>query len=150
VVYEPCLMTRWAQRRASPRPYYVRDELALSFQATHRQTIGLLDKGGRMQGFPPERGPFVGRDIGMAWLRSLCSEADLALGLLLSICLGAIVGFIIDHHLGHLIFRSAAGAAILLLYLAAYSVSAVCMVGLPQGLVVVAVFVWSIILSSAL
>ena len=86
----------------------------------------------------------------MASLRSFLSEADLVLGLILSICLGSIVGFVIDHHLGRLIFSSAVGATILLVYIASYSISAMWMVGFPQGLVVVAVFVWSIILSSAL
>jgi hypothetical protein len=85
----------------------------------------------------------------MTSLRAFFSEADLALGLILSICLGSIVGFIIDHHLGRLIFSSAVGVSIILVYIASYSISAMWMVGFPQGLVVVAVFVWSIILSSA-
>jgi hypothetical protein len=86
----------------------------------------------------------------MVSLRAFVKDIDLAFGLVLSLCLGFIVGFVIDHHLGHLMFSSAVGATLVLIYLVSYSLSAIWMVGLPQGLVVVAVFVWSIILGSAL
>lgn len=86
----------------------------------------------------------------MTSLRSLFSETDLVFGLILSVCLGSSVGFVMDHHLSRLIVSSGLGATILLLYLVSYSISAIWMVGLPQGLVVVAAFVWSILLSSAL
>lgn len=86
----------------------------------------------------------------MAWLRGLVDDTDLVFGLLLSICLGALVGFVMDHPLGHLIYRSAIGVIVLLMYLLSYCIGAIWLVGLQQGLVVVMVFVWCILLSSAL
>jgi hypothetical protein len=72
---------------------------------------------------------------------------DLVLGLGLSVILGSVVGLTMSHPLGHLILGSGLGVVFLLTYGASYSVGAIWMMGAQQGLVVVSVFVWCIILS---
>jgi hypothetical protein len=86
----------------------------------------------------------------MAWVRSLVNDTDLVFGLMLSICLGSLVGLVVDHPLGQVIYSSATGAVVLLAYLVSYCIGVVWLVGMQQGLVIVTVFVWCIILSSAL
>jgi hypothetical protein len=86
----------------------------------------------------------------MTWVRRLFHDTDLVFGIMLSICLGSLVGLVVDHPLGRLIYSSAMGAIILLTYLLSYCLAAIWLVGLQQGLVIVSVFVWCIILSSAL
>jgi hypothetical protein len=52
--------------------------------------------------------------------------------------------------LGHLILGSTLGVIFLLTYMASYSLGAIWMMGPQQGLIVVSVFVWWVILSSRL
>jgi hypothetical protein len=82
------------------------------------------------------------------WVRSLLNNIDLALGLMLSVVLGSVVGFVMSHPLGHLMLGSALGVIFLLTYMASYSLGAIWMMGTQQGLIVVSVFVWCMILSS--
>jgi hypothetical protein len=89
-----------------------------------------------------------GERFEMRWVRQLLSNADLGLGLGLSIILGSAVGFAMSHPLGHLILGSVVGVIFLLIYVASYSLGAIWMMGAQQGLIVVSVFVWSVILSS--
>jgi hypothetical protein len=86
----------------------------------------------------------------VAWTRFLVHEIDLACGLGLSVCLGVILGLIIGHPLGRLICGSAIGVTVLVLYVLSYSIGTIWMIGMRQGLVVVTVFVWCTLLSSAL
>jgi hypothetical protein len=84
----------------------------------------------------------------MMWLYQLVKNTDLALGLVLSIILGSIVGLTMSHPLGHLLFGSALGVIFLVIYVGSYSLGAIWMMGAQQGLLVVSAFVWCIILSS--
>ena len=84
----------------------------------------------------------------MKWVRHLLTNIDLALGLVLSIVLGSVVGLAMSHPLGHLILGSALGVIFLLTYMVSYSAGAIWMMGAQQGLIVVSVFVWCVILSS--
>jgi hypothetical protein len=84
----------------------------------------------------------------MRWARYLLNNIDLALGLVLSVVLGSVVGLAMSHPLGHLIFGSALGVIFLLTYIMSYSLGAIWMMGAQQGLIVVSVFVWCVILSS--
>ena len=84
----------------------------------------------------------------MVWARHLLNNIDLALGLVLSVVLGSVVGLAMSHPLGHLIFGSALGVIFLLTYIMSYSLGAIWMMGAQQGLIVVSVFVWCVILSS--
>jgi hypothetical protein len=84
----------------------------------------------------------------MTWARHLVKNTDLALGLVLSIVLGSVMGLAMSHPLGHLIFGSALGVIFLLTYIMSYSLGAIWMMGAQQGLIVVSVFVWCVILSS--
>jgi hypothetical protein len=86
----------------------------------------------------------------MTWLCGLIGETDLVLGLVLSICLGVVLGLVIGHPLGRLICSSVIGVTVLLLYVLSYSIGAIWMIGMQQGLVVVTVFVWCMLLSTAL
>jgi hypothetical protein len=99
---------------------------------------------------PSISAPVIRGDMHMTALHSLFNEADLTFGLLLSVCLGSILGLIMDQHLGHLIFGSAVGVLLVLLYFVSYSLSVLWMAGLRHGVIMVTVFVWSIILSVAL
>jgi hypothetical protein len=92
--------------------------------------------------------PWKGERLAMEWVRQLVNNTDLALGLVLSIVLGSVVGLAMSHPLGHLILGSALGVIFLLIYVASYSLGAIWMMGAQQGLIVVSVFVWCIILSS--
>jgi hypothetical protein len=83
----------------------------------------------------------------MWWIRPCITHADLALGLLLSVVLGSVVGLTISHPLGHLLFGSALGAIFLVAYALGFAFGAIRMMGAQQGLVVVCTFVWCIILS---
>jgi hypothetical protein len=89
-----------------------------------------------------------GELLAMWWVRQLLNNTDLALGLVLSVVLGSVVGLAMSHPLGHLILGSVLGVMFLLIYVASYSVGAIWMMGTQQGLLVVSVFVWCIILSS--
>jgi hypothetical protein len=80
--------------------------------------------------------------------RHLLNNIDLALGLVLSVVLGSVVGLAMSHPLGHLILGSALGVIFLLTYVASYSLGAIWMMGTQQGLIVVSVFVWCVILSA--
>jgi hypothetical protein len=91
----------------------------------------------------PQREQFT-----MKWVRHLLTNTDLALGLVLSIVLGSVVGLAMSHPLGHLILGSALGVIFLLTYMVSYSAGAIWMMGAQQGLIVVSVFVWCVILSS--
>jgi hypothetical protein len=84
----------------------------------------------------------------MRWVRQVLNNTDLALGLVLSVVLGSVVGFAMSHPLGHLLMGSALGVMFLLIYVASYSLGAIWMMGAQQGLLVVSVFVWCVILSS--
>jgi hypothetical protein len=84
----------------------------------------------------------------MRWVRQLLNNTDLALGLVLSVILGSVVGLAMSHPLAHLILGSALGVIFLLTYVASYSLGAIWMMGAQQGLIVVSVFVWCMILSS--
>jgi hypothetical protein len=84
----------------------------------------------------------------MRLVRQLVNNADLALGLVLSVVLGSVVGLAMSHPLGHLILGSALGVMLLFIYVASYSLGTIWMMGAQQGLLVVSVFVWCIILSS--
>jgi hypothetical protein len=84
----------------------------------------------------------------MWWVRQLLNNTDLALGLVLSVVLGSVVGLAMSHPLGHLILGSALGVIFLFTYVGSYSLGAIWMMGAQQGLIVVSVFVWCIILSS--
>jgi hypothetical protein len=84
----------------------------------------------------------------MGWLRQVLNNTDLALGLVLSVVLGSVVGLALSHPLGHLIMGSALGVMFLLIYVASYSLGAIWMMGAQQGLLVVSIFVWCVILSS--
>jgi hypothetical protein len=84
----------------------------------------------------------------MKWARHLLNNTDLALGLVLSVVLGSVVGLAMSHPLGHLILGSALGVIFLLTYMVSYSFGAIWMMGAQQGLLVVSVFVWCVILSS--
>lgn len=84
----------------------------------------------------------------MTWARYLLNNIDLALGLVLSIVLGSVVGLAMSHPLGHLILGSVLGVIFLLTYIMSYSLGAIWMMGAQQGLIVVSVFVWCVILSS--
>jgi hypothetical protein len=88
--------------------------------------------------------------MSMAWIRSAVRETDLIFGLVLSTCLGFLVGFVMGHPLGRLIYGSTIGATILCIYFASYSVGAIWLVGVQKGLLLMAVLVWCIILSSVL
>lgn len=70
----------------------------------------------------------------MVWMRSLVHETDLTFGLVLSICLGIILGLLMGHPLGQLICGSAVGVAVFLLYVLSYSIGAIWMIGMQQGL----------------
>jgi hypothetical protein len=85
----------------------------------------------------------------MAWFRAVALENDLTLGLGLSVCLGVFLGVLMGHPLGRLICGSAVGVTVLLLYVLSYSIGTIWMIGMQQGLVVVTVFVWCMLLSSA-
>jgi hypothetical protein len=89
-----------------------------------------------------------GERVEMGWLHQLLNHIDLALGLMLSVILGSVVGLAMSHPLGHLIWGSALGVMFLLTYMASYSLGAIWMMGAQQGLLVVSVFVWCVILSS--
>jgi hypothetical protein len=84
----------------------------------------------------------------MAWVGHLLDNVDLALGLMLSVVLGSVVGLAMSHPLGHLILGSALGVIFLLAYMVSYSLGAIWMMGTQQGLIVVSVFIWCVILSS--
>jgi hypothetical protein len=84
----------------------------------------------------------------IGWVRQLLNNTDLTLGLALSVVLGSAVGFAMSHPLGHLILGSALGVIFLLTYMVSYSLGAIWMMGAQQGLIVVSVFVWCVILSS--
>jgi hypothetical protein len=84
----------------------------------------------------------------MWWVRQLLNNTDLALGLVLSVVLGSVVGLAMSHPLGHLILGSALGVIFLFTYVGSYSLGAIWMMGAQQGLIVVSVFVWCIILIS--
>ena len=84
----------------------------------------------------------------MRWVRPILHNIDLTLGLLLSVVLGSVVGLAMSHPLGHLIMGSALGVSFLLAYMASYSLGAIWMMGAQQGLIVVSVFIWCMILSS--
>jgi hypothetical protein len=84
----------------------------------------------------------------MSWVRQLLNNTDLALGLVLSVVLASVIGLAMSHPLGHLILGSALGVIFLLTYMASYSLGAIWMMGTQQGLIVVSVFVWCVILSS--
>jgi hypothetical protein len=84
----------------------------------------------------------------MSWVRQVLNHTDLALGLVLSVVLGLVIGLAMSHPLGHLILGSALGVILLLTYMASYSLGAIWMMGTQQGLIVVSVFVWCVILSS--
>jgi hypothetical protein len=84
----------------------------------------------------------------MGWAHYLVNNIDLALGLVLSVVLGSVVGLALSHPLGHLMLGSALGVFFLLTYMASYSLGAIWMMGTQQGLIVVSVFVWCVILSS--
>ena len=84
----------------------------------------------------------------IGWVRQLLNNTDLALGLALSVVLGSVVGFAMSHPLGHVILGSALGVIFLLTYMVSYSLGAIWMMGAQQGLIVVSVFVWCVILSS--
>jgi hypothetical protein len=90
------------------------------------------------------------RERHVAWVRFLAHETDLACGLGVSICLGVVLGLVIGHPLGRLICGSAIGVTILLLYVLSYSIGTIWMIGIHQGLVVITVFIWCTLLSSAL
>jgi hypothetical protein len=83
----------------------------------------------------------------MQWIRPLVNHADLALGLMLSVVLGSVVGLTMSHPLGHLLFGSALGVAFLVIYVGGFSLGAIRMMGAEQGLVVVSAFVWCVLLS---
>lgn len=83
----------------------------------------------------------------MPWIRPITDHADLALGLLLSVVLGSVVGLTMSHPLGHLLFGSALGVTFLVLYVVCFSLGAIRMMGAQQGLVVVSAFVWCVLLS---
>jgi len=83
----------------------------------------------------------------MQWIRPIIDQADLALGLLLSVVLGSVVGLTMSHPLGHLLFGSALGVTFLVLYVVCFSLGAIRMMGAQQGLVVVSAFVWCVLLS---
>src|SRR5688500_15694597 len=84
----------------------------------------------------------------MRWVRQSFNNTDLALGLVLSIVLGSVVGLAMSHPLGHLILGSALGVGFMLTYVASYSLGTIWMMGAQRGLVVVSVFIWCIILTS--
>jgi hypothetical protein len=84
----------------------------------------------------------------MRWVRHFRNNTDLALGLLLSVVLGSVVGLAMSHPLGHLILGSVLGVMFLLTYIVSYSLGAIWMMGAQQGLIVVSVFVWCVIVSS--
>jgi hypothetical protein len=86
--------------------------------------------------------------LAMWWVRQLFKNADLAMGLVLSIVLGSVVGFATSHPLGHLLLGSTLGVMVLLIYVASYSVGTIWLMGAQPGLLVVSVFVWCILLSS--
>jgi hypothetical protein len=90
------------------------------------------------------------RVTAMRWARQLANNPDLVLGLVLSVILGSVVGLAMTHPIGHLIFGSILGVSFLVVYVASYSLGTMWMMGPQQGLVVVSVFVWCIILSSRL
>jgi hypothetical protein len=89
-----------------------------------------------------------GERFAMGWVRQVLNNTDLALGLVLSVVLGSVIGLAMSHPLGHLILGSALGVIFLLTYMASYSLGAIWMMGTQQGLIVVSVFVWCVILSS--
>jgi hypothetical protein len=84
----------------------------------------------------------------MRWVGQVRNNTDLALGLVLSMVLGSVIGLAMSHPLGHLILGSALGVIFLLTYMASFSLGAIWMMGTQQGLIVVSVFVWCVILSS--
>ena len=69
----------------------------------------------------------------MAWVRQLLNNIDLALGLMLSVVLGSVVGIAMSHPLCRLILGSALGVIFLLAYIASYSLGAIWMMGTQQG-----------------
>ena len=83
----------------------------------------------------------------MASVRQLLNNIDLALGLMLSVVLGSVVGIAISHPLCRLILGSALGVIFLLAYIASYSLGAIWMMGTQQGLIVVSVFIWCVVLA---
>ena len=94
------------------------------------------------------KGNLKGARFAMGWAHYLVNNIDLALGLVLSVVLGSVVGLALSHPLGHLMLGSALGVLFLLTYMASYSLGAIWMMGAQQGLIVVSVFVWCVILSS--
>lgn len=86
----------------------------------------------------------------MSWLNRLANNTDLALGILLSVVLGGVVGVTLSHPLGHMIVGSSAGLGVLALYILGYSLGTLWLVGVQKGVLVVSAFVWSVILSSYL
>jgi hypothetical protein len=84
----------------------------------------------------------------MRWVGQVRNNTDLALGLVLSVVLGSVIGLAMSQPLGHLILGSALGVIFLLTYMASYSLGAIWMMETQQGLIVVSVFVWCVILSS--
>jgi hypothetical protein len=84
----------------------------------------------------------------MVWIQRLVKNTDLALGLALSVVLGSVVGLTMSHPLGHLLFGSALGVILLVIYVGSYSWGAIWMMGAQQGLLVVSAFIWCVILSS--
>jgi hypothetical protein len=130
--------------------------MASSFDLARRPTVGpgavsssnsQIKALPSLDDFPPHD---TERKRHMAWIRFLAHETDLACGLGLSICLGVVLGLVIGHSMGRLICGSAIGVTILLLYILSYSIGAIWMIGMQQGLVVVTVFIWCMLLSSAL
>lgn len=84
----------------------------------------------------------------MVWIYRLVKNTDLALGLMLSIVLGSVVGLTMSHPLGHMLFGSALGVIFLIIYVGCYSLGAIWMMGTQRGLLIVSAFVWCVILSS--
>lgn len=83
----------------------------------------------------------------MSWTHQLANYTDLALGLMLSVVLGSMVGLTMSHPLGHLLFGSALGVTFLVMYVLCFTFGAIRMMGAQQGLMIVSTFVWCILLS---
>jgi hypothetical protein len=117
------------------------EKISLDYQ---RQMVDIIKQtiDNLVRGFPQ------GEQFTMKWVCHLLTNTDLALGLVLSIVLGSVVGLAMSHPLGHLILGSALGVIFLLTYMVSYSAGAIWMMGAQQGLIVVSVFVWCVILSS--
>jgi hypothetical protein len=84
----------------------------------------------------------------MWWVLKPFENIDLAMGLVLSVVLGSVVGVATSHPLGHLLLGSTLGVMVLLIYVASYSLGTIWLMGAQPGLLVVSVFVWCIIMSS--